>query len=163
MDPADGRAAQIGGSFNATRSSHAASLRALHVAEYALSAPAPRRERTWLHRLTIAVDALADAIDRQIADNDNSLGLLGEIALSEPEHIDAIFHLRNEQRALRVATASLREQLDERPELPIEIAGISERFTALAHQFRQHHAREAELIHATLGIDITQPPQQRLG
>ena len=46
-----------------TRSGHDASQHALHVVEYALSAPAPRRERTWLHRLTIAIDALSDAID----------------------------------------------------------------------------------------------------
>jgi hypothetical protein len=141
-----------------TRRGHAASLHALQVVEYALSAPAPRRERTWLHRLTTAVNALADAIDRQIDDNDNSIGLLSEIALSEPELVDAVIELRDEQRALRVAIASLREQLDERPELPLDTDAIRRRFTELADRYRQHHIREAELIHATLGIDITEPP-----
>ena len=145
-----------------TRSGHDATLHALQVVEYALSAPAPRRERTWLHRLTIAVNTLADAIDHQIADNDNSIGLLAELALSEPKLIDAVVDLRNEQRALRVAIASLREQLDEHPELPIDTINIRQRFTELAHQYRQHHTREAELIHASLGIDITEPPEQRL-
>ena len=140
----------------------AQSLYALQIVEYALSAPAPRRERTWLHRLTIAVNALAVAIDQQIADNDNSIGLLAELALSEPELIDAVVDLRNEQRALRVAIASLREQLDEHPELPIDTTNIRQRFTELAHQYRQHHTREAELIHAALGIDITEPPEPRL-
>ena len=145
-----------------TRSGHDASLYALQIVEYALSAPAPRRERTWLHRLTIAVNALAVAIDQQIADNDNSIGLLAELALSEPELIDAVVDLRNEQRALRVAIASLREQLDEHPELPIDTTNIRQRFTELAHQYRQHHTRAAELIHAALGIDITEPPEPRL-
>ena len=131
------------------------------VVEYALSAPAPRRERTWLHRVTIAADALADAVDRQITDNDNSIGLLAEIALSEPDHTDAVVDLKNEQRALRVAIASLREQLDDHPELPIDTTGIRERFTEVAHQYRQHHTREIELIHTALGIDITQPSDQQ--
>ena len=141
-----------------TRSDHDASLHALQIVEYALSAPAPRRERTWRHRLTIAVDALADAIDHQIADNDLSIGLLAEIALCEPELIPAVTDLRNEQRALRVAIASLREQLDEHPELPIDTTYVRERFTELARRYREHHTREAELIHAALGIDITEPP-----
>ena len=145
-----------------TRSGHDASLHALQIVEYALSAPAPRRERTWLHRLTIAVNALANAIDQQIADNGNSIGLLAELALSEPELIDAVVDLRNEQRALRVAIASLREQLDEHPELPIDTTNIRQRFTELAHQYRHHHTREVELIHAALGIDITEPPEPRL-
>ena len=143
-----------------TRSGHAASLHALQIVEYALSAPAPRRERTWLHRLAIAVNALADAIDHQIADNDNSIGLLAELALSEPELVDTVVDLRNEQRAIRVAIASLREQLDEHPELPIDTTNIRQKFTDLAHQYRQHHTREAELIHLSLGIDITEPPKQ---
>ena len=144
-----------------TRSGHDASLHALQVVEYALSAPAPRRERTWLHRMTIAMDALADALDRQIADNDHSFGLLAEIALSEPKHADAVIDLRNEQQALRVAIASVREQLDDHPELPIDTTGIRQRFTELAHRYRRHHTRETELIHTALGIDITQPTDQQ--
>lgn len=141
-----------------TRSGHDASLHALQVTEYALSAPAPRRERTWRHRLTIAVNALADAIDQQIANNDDSVGLLAEIALTQPEHLHAVLDLRNEQRALRVAIASVREQLDEHTELPIDTTEIRQRFAHVALQFRQHHTREAELIHTALGIDITEPP-----
>ena len=146
----------------ATRCGHDAALHALQVVEYALTAPAPRRERTWRHRLTIAVNALADAIDQQIADNDNSIGLLAEIALTQPERLDAIIDLRNEQRALRVAIASVREQLDEHTELPIDTTDIRQRFAYVALQFRQHHTREAELIHTSLGIDITEPPERWL-
>jgi hypothetical protein len=142
----------------ATRAGHEASLRALQVVEYALSAPAPRRERTWLHRVAIAVDALAAAVARQIEDNDSSLGLLAEIALSEPGHAGSVAALRDEQRALRVAIASLREQLDDHPELPIDTDLIRRRFAELALRYRHHHTREVELIHAALGVDITEPP-----
>ena len=140
-----------------TRSGHDASRHALHLVEYALSAPAPRRERTWRHRLQVAVDALADAIDSQIRNNDDSIGLLAEIALSEPTYIDAVLDIRNEQRTLRIEIASLREQLDDRPELPIDTNNLRNRFAELARQYRQHQTREAELIHTALNIDITKP------
>ncbi len=136
------------------RAGHDASIRALQIVEYALTAPAPRRERTWRHRLTIAVNALADAIDQQIADNDSTIGLLAEIALTQPEHLDTVLDLRNEQRALSVAVASVREQLDEHTELPIDATEIRQRFAHVALQFLQHHTREAKLIHTALGIDI---------
>ncbi len=143
-----------------TRHGRVASLRALHIVEYALSAPAPRRERTWLHRVKIAVDALADSIDRQIRDDDDSIGLLSEIALSQPTHTQAVLDLRDDQRALSIAVASIREQLDEHPELPIDTAPIRDRLANLAHRYRQHQTREAELIHAALDIDITDSCQE---
>ena len=142
-----------------TRTGHDASRHALHIVEYALSAPAPRRERTWLHRLQVAVDALADAIDSQIRNNDDSIGLLAEIALSEPAYIDSVLDIRNEQRTLRIEIASLREQLDDRPELPIDTNNLRNRFAELARRYRQHQTRETELIHTALNIDITKPSQ----
>lgn len=138
-----------------TRSARQASLHALQVAEYALSAPAPRRERTWLHRSKMAVDALADAIDQQIRHDDDSIGLLAEIALSEPDHADAVIDLRNEQRALRVAVASLGEQLEDGADFLIDTTNIRSQLGKLAHWYRQHQTTEAELIHAALDIDVT--------
>ena len=99
--------------------------------------------------------------DRQIAGNDNAFGFLAQIALSEPKHADPVIDLRNEQQVLRVAIASLREQLDGHPELPIDTSSIRERFTELAHRYRRHPTRETELIHTALGIDITQPIDQQ--
>lgn len=164
MDSSQARATTGGGGIfdgtAITRSGQDASLHALHVVEYAIAAPAPRRERTWRHRLKIAVDALAEAIDRQIADNDDSIGLLAELALSEPEHTQAVIGLRDQQRALRVAIASLREQLEEYPELPIDTTHIRQRFAELADQYRQHRTGEIDLIHTALGVDITDHPTE---
>ncbi len=147
----------------ATRHVRSASLHALQVAEYALSAPAPRRERTWLHRLKVAVDALADAVDRQIQNDDNAVGLLAEIALSEPDYVDAVIEVRDEQRALRVAIASLREQLEDGADFAIDTTNIRDQLAKLAHWYRQHQTREAELIHAALDIDVTDLPDPPSG
>jgi hypothetical protein len=141
----------------ATRRGRSLSLHALQVVEYALSAPAPRRERTWLHRLKTAVDALAAAVDRQIQDDDDSVGLLSEIALSEPAHLDAVLDLRDEQRALRVAISSALELLEDDAERAIHPTEIRDRLAKVALQYRQHQTREAELIHTALDIDLTEP------
>lgn len=55
-------------------------LHALHVLEYTLTAPAPRRHRTWLHRVTVAVDALHTALRAQLHADDQPMCLLDEIA-----------------------------------------------------------------------------------
>lgn len=142
----------------ATRQGRSASLHALQVVEYALSAPAPRRERTWLHRLKVAVDALADAVDHQIRNDDHSVGLLAEIALSEPDHVEAAIDVRNEQRALRIAIASLSEQLESGADFAIDPTSIRDHLAKLAQSYRRHQTREAELIHAALHIDVTDLP-----
>ena len=156
-DPPEGDILRLDQANSATRTGHDRSRRALHVVEYALSAPAPRRERTWVHRLSAAVDRLAESIDRQIADDDNCIGLLAEIALTEPDRMQDVVELRDEQRALRVAIASVREQLDEHPEIPLDIEAVRRSFTELANRYRRHHTLEVELIHTALGIDITEP------
>jgi hypothetical protein len=147
----------------ATRHGRDRSLHALQVVEYALSAPAPRRERTWLHRLELAVDALAEAVDRQIDDANSSIGLLSEIALSEPAHLDAVLELRSEQRSLRVALSSILELLEDGDEFTVDPADIRDRLAALALQYRRHQTREAELVHVALDIDLTEPPAPHQG
>ena len=125
------------------------------------SAPAPRRERTWLHRVTIAVDAIADAATARSPATTTRSGSSPRLHSANPKHAGPVIDLRNEQQALRVAIASLREQLDDHPELPIDTSGIRERFNELAHRYRRHPTRETELIHTALGIDITQPIDQQ--
>ena len=140
------------------RDARQASLHALHVLEYALSAPVPRRERTWLHRVTLAVDALAAALDRQIHAEDESLGLLSEIALCEPRYATQIRRLRQEQIDLAIAVASLREQIEPNPELPIDTADVRDRLATLARRYRQHRAREADLIYEAVGVELDVGP-----
>ena len=141
------------------RDARQASLHALHVLEYALSAPVPRRERTWLHRVTIALEALAVALDRQIHAEDVSLGLLSEIALCEPQYATQIQRLRQEQIDLAIAVASLREQIEPNPELPIDTADVRDRLASLARRYRQHRARESDLIYEAVGLELDVGPE----
>jgi hypothetical protein len=127
----------------------------MHALEYALCAPAPRRHRTWLHRITVAVDALRAALDAQLhTQDDGSTGLLAAVALSEPDDAVRIQRLQQELLDLKVAAASLREQIEPDPAMSIDPGDIRDRLATLAHGFRQHQAREADLIYEATGIEL---------
>ena len=137
------------------RSERRIALHALHVLEYALSAPAPRRHRTWIHRVSVAVDALKRALDAQLhLRDDDSLDLLAELALSEPGYAIRIQRLRQELLDLMVAVASLREQIEPDPTIDIDPADIRDRLATITRRFRQHQAREADLVYEATGIDL---------
>ena len=125
----------------------------MHVLEHALNAPAPRRHRTWLHRVTIAVDSLRSALDAQLHPHD-SIDLLAELALSEPSYAIRIRRLRQELLDLTVAVASLREQIEPDPAIDIDPADIRDRLATITRRFRQHQAREADLIYEATGIQL---------
>jgi hypothetical protein len=89
---------------SAVRSARRNSLHAMHALEYALCAPVPRRHRTWLHRVTAAVDALRAALDTQLdAPRDGFIDLLAEAAMSEPDYVVRIQRLQQELLDLNVA------------------------------------------------------------
>lgn len=131
-----------------------AALRALHVLEYALAAPAPRRHRTWLHRVTVAIDALHTALHAQLPNAEGPIGLLDEIALAHPSCIPRIHRLQQELLDLTIALASLREQVEPDPMIKIEPADIRDQLGALTTRFRQHQAREADLVYEAIGRQL---------
>lgn len=136
------------------RAQRQAALRALHVLEYALAAPAPRRYRTWLHRVTIAIDALHTALHAQLPKAEDPIGLLDDIALAHPSSIPRIHRLQQELLDLTIALASLREQVEPDPMLEIDPTNIRDQLGALTTRFRQHQAREADLVYEAIGQQI---------
>jgi hypothetical protein len=147
LGPLDALAADV-------RAERQTALHALHVLEYALAAPAPRRHRTWLHRVTIAVDALHTALHSQLSTTDNPIRLLDEIALSHPDYLPQIEQLHQELLDLTIAVASLREQIEPDPTIDINPTDIRERLSTLTKQFREHQAREADLVYDATGQEL---------
>jgi hypothetical protein len=136
------------------RAQRRVALHALQVLEYALTAPAPRRHRTWLHRVTIAVDALHLALRTQSQVTEEPIRLLDEIALSNPRYLTRIERLRQELLDLTIAVASLREHIEPDPVMEINPDDIRERLAILTRQFRQHQAREADLVFEATGLEL---------
>lgn len=129
-------------------------LRALEVLEYALTAPPPRRHRTWVHRVRVAVDALHVALQAQVPRPDDPLRLLDEIALAHPAFIEQIKRLQQDLRDLTIAVASLREHLEDDSVVVIDPADVRERLEALTTQFHRHQEGEATLVYETMGRNI---------
>jgi len=136
------------------RAERRTALHALHVVEYALVAPAPLRHRTWLHRVTLAVDALHHALHSQLPGVDGPVRLLDEIALSHPAFIPRIQGLRQELLDLTIVVASLREQLEADPTIEISPADVRRRLGTVATRFREHQAREADLVYEATGREL---------
>jgi len=138
------------------RAQRQTALHALHVLEYALTAPAPRRHRTWLHRVTIAVDALHTALHGQLPRPDGRIRLLDEIALSQPQYFTRIHRIQQDLLDLTIAVASLREQIEPDPTIEIDPEEIRDRLSALGTRFREHQAREADLVYEATGRELDQ-------
>jgi hypothetical protein len=134
-----------------------AALRALHVLEYALAAPTPRRQRTWLHRVTVAVEALHTALRAQLPKADDPIRLLDEIALCHPSYLPQIEQLQQELLDLTIAVASLREQIEPDPTIQINPTDIRDRLSTLTKQFREHQAREADLVYEAIEHELDEP------
>ena len=136
------------------RAERRTALHALHVVEYTLVAPAPRRHRTWLHRVTVAVDALHAALRAQLPAADGPIRLLDEIALCQPDYLARIEQVQQELLDLTIAVAFLREQIEPDPTIEIDPADIRDRLGAVAARFREHQAREADLVYEATGREL---------
>lgn len=136
------------------RAERQAAQRALHVLEYALATPAPRRHRTWLHRVTMAMDALHAALQAQLPMDGGPIRLLDEIALSHPSYIPQIRRLQQQLLDLTIAVASLRERIEPDPAIVIDPTAIRDRLSVLTDQFRQHHAGESDLVYQATGRNL---------
>jgi hypothetical protein len=136
------------------RAERLAALRALHVLEYSLAAPAPRRHRTWLHRVTIAADVLHAALQARLPTPESPIRLLDEIALCHPNLVPQIEQLHQELLDLTIAVASMREHIEPDPIIEINPTEIRERLSTLTKQFREHQAREADLVYAAIGHEL---------
>ena len=141
----------------ATRRQRAASLHALEVLEYAVHAPAPRRLRTWMHRVAIAADALAAALEAERRADDGNVGLLTEIALTDPAQVPRVEELRRQLLDLRVAVAGLRERIEPDPLLTPDPETLRDHLTCIAREFHRHQADEAALIRDATGLDMSAP------
>ena len=74
--------------------------------------------------------------------------------LSHPALIPRIQSLRQELLDLTIVVASLREQLEADPTIEINPADIRQRLGSVATRFREHQAREADLVYEATGREL---------
>ena len=68
-----------------------------------------------------------------------------------PDYLPQVEQLHQELLNLTIAVASLREQIEPDPTIDIVPNDIRERLSTLTKQFREHQAREADLVYAATG------------
>jgi hypothetical protein len=107
-----------------------------------------------VHRVCTAVDALGRALEEQLHSADQSIDLLSEVALCQPAYALRAQGLRQELTDLTIALASLREKIEPDPEFGVDPNDIRDRLATITRRFRQHSAREADLIYEATGIDL---------
>lgn len=127
---------------------------ALRTLEDALAAPAPGREGNWLARVHAALADLADALAAQAGRDSESASILSEIAAEEPRFRSRIEHLRREHDDLSASVTSLLTQISPDPDREPDTADIRDRLASVARRFRQHRAREADLIYEAVNINL---------
>ena len=62
--------------------------------------------------------------------------------------------IQQELLDLTIAVASLREQIEPDPTIEIDPADIRDRLSAVTTRFREHQAREADLVYEAIGRDL---------
>jgi hypothetical protein len=138
----------------ASRAGRFDTMEALHALEYALDAPTPRRERTWLHRVLATLDVLSDRLDAQSANDLDTVSLLSEIRRDDPRLGPRVERLHAEHADLKVAITSLRDQLVPDASVPVDTADIRDRLASIARRLRAQRGREADLVYEAVNIDL---------
>lgn len=136
-----------------SRTGRLASNDALAEVEEALAAPGTGREREWLDRVVPALDHLLDTLSHQASADQADASLLSEIARNEPRFGARIHRLHQEQEDIRLAAGSLRTQLEPAGD-DIDVADVRDRLAAIARRYRQHRAREADLVYEAVNVDL---------
>ena len=141
-----------------SRAGRAVSHDALAVLEHALAAPVPNRARDWRNGVVEALDVFVTALEDQARSDLGRESLLSEIAIDHPRLAPRIQRLHAEHRDLRDSAISLRHQIvqarDEGLEREIDTADIRDRLAGMARRFRQHRAREADLVYEAINVDL---------
>ena len=53
----------------------------------------------------------------------------------------------------------MREQIEPTPELPIDTSDVRDRLASIARRYRQHRARESDLIYDAVGLELDVGPE----
>lgn len=144
------------GASSVTRADRAASLDVLHEVEEALAAPSPGREPAWLDGVLESLERLAQLLETHGHTDAETDSLLSQIARDEPRFAGRIDRLRDEAHDLRASIDSLRSQLSPTRD-DVDVADIRDRLSAVARRYRQHRAREADLIYEAVLVDLGGP------
>jgi hypothetical protein len=122
-------------------------LGAMHRLEEALAEPAPRREAEWRDAILQSLSVLDASTAEEATNAARPDSLLSDLARTQPM-------LRNRTRAVRLqygkirdTIVTLRQELEEHPDVGVDFADIRQRLGWLLTALRHQRARESDLIY----------------
>jgi hypothetical protein len=141
-------------------------LLAMQQLETALASAAPRREQAWHSGVRAALDVLAETAASEARNAELPDSLLSDIARSQPWLRNRVRGLRLHYRQLQHTIASLRDELDEPGDTPVDFADLRQRLSSMLSGLRHQQARESDLIYeayydafgSDVALDAGHPP-----
>lgn len=138
-----------------SQDNRAISESALGALEDALAAPSPNRTIAWHQKVVEALDTFLAALHEQALADQDPDSLLPEIARQEPRFAPRIQRLKVEQDDIEASAASLRSQIGtDTDHTHIDVADIRDRLASITNRYRQHRAREADLVYEAVNVDL---------
>lgn len=122
-------------------------LAAMNALEHALASPAPLRESAWGTSVREALSTLDQAMADEDANAEQPDSLMHDIRRTQPRLRSRVNGVRAQYRQLRQRIASLRHELDQDPDDPVDYADIRQRLGWLLTALRHQRARESDLIY----------------
>jgi hypothetical protein len=141
-------------------------LLAMQQLETALASAAPRREQAWRAGVRAALDVLAETAATEARNAELPDSLLSDIARTQPWLRNRARGLRLHYRQLQAAIASLRDELDEPGDEPVDFTDLRQRLSSVLSGLRYQRARESDLIYeayydafgSDVALDAGNPP-----
>jgi hypothetical protein len=122
-------------------------LLAMQQLEAALTSAAPRREQAWRTDVLAALDVLAETAASEARNAGLPDSLLSDIARSQPWLRNRVRGLRLNYRQLQDTIGSLRDELNEPGDAPVDFADLRQRLSSVLSGLRHQRARESDLIY----------------
>jgi hypothetical protein len=122
-------------------------LAAVHHLEATLSAAAPGRESNWRDAVLGALSSLEQATLEEANNADRPDSLLSDLARTQPRLRNRARALRLQYRQLLETIGSLRQEVQEVPDVDIDYEDLRQRVSWPLIALRHQRARESDLIY----------------
>jgi hypothetical protein len=130
-------------------------LDAIHELDYALAAPAPRRERDWSQRVAKGLGDLHSALERHVLKAEAPRGVFAELEAAAPPLRHRIDRLKHAHSQLLRQIDSLETFVDDNlTKQHCDFREIRQRAGWLLTGVRHHMALAADLIFELYNFDI---------
>ena len=133
--------------LEARRADQDRTLVAMHQLEAAIGSAAPGRELAWRDEVLAALSALDEVTTLETDNAERPDSLLADIARTQPRLRNRVRGVRMQYRQLRDTVASMRHELTDAGDHPVDFADLRQRVGWVLSGLRHQRARESDLIY----------------